>query len=100
MPGRGEAAGLKNVEAYSLEYVEDCFGPTTTRMPADRFPQQNGFTRTDSWLCFDGMITCERNGRIRMSCRAEVRARWVRTAVRPMVPAITDRRQWCQAPSL
>jgi hypothetical protein len=26
-------------EAYSLEYVEDFFGPRTTQMPADRLPQ-------------------------------------------------------------
>jgi hypothetical protein len=26
-------------EAYSLEYVEDVFGPRTTQMPADRLPQ-------------------------------------------------------------
>ena len=37
--GRCEAAGSKNPEAYSLEYVEDCFGPRTTQMPADRLPQ-------------------------------------------------------------
>ena len=29
----------KNRKAYSLEYVEDFFGPRTTQMPADRLPQ-------------------------------------------------------------
>jgi hypothetical protein len=29
--GRCEAAGLKNPEAYSLEYVEDFFEPRTTQ---------------------------------------------------------------------
>jgi hypothetical protein len=38
----------KKPEAYSLEYVEDVFGPRTTQMPADRLPQQNGMTRTGS----------------------------------------------------
>jgi hypothetical protein len=38
----------KKPEAYSLEYVEDFFAPRTTQMPADRLPQQNGMTRTDS----------------------------------------------------
>jgi hypothetical protein len=37
--GRCEAAGSKKPEAYSLEYVEDFFGPRTTQMPADRLPQ-------------------------------------------------------------
>jgi hypothetical protein len=37
--GRCEAAGSKKPEAYSLEYVEDVFGPRTTQMPADRLPQ-------------------------------------------------------------
>jgi hypothetical protein len=37
--GRCEAAGSKKPEAYSLEYVEDCFGPRTTQMPVDRLPQ-------------------------------------------------------------
>ncbi len=46
--GRCEAAGAKKPEAYSLEYVEDFFGPRTTQMPAARLPQQNGITRTDS----------------------------------------------------
>ena len=32
-------AGLKKPEAYSLEYVEDFFGPRRTQMPADRLPQ-------------------------------------------------------------
>lgn len=48
--GRYEAAGAKEPEAYSLEYVEDCFAPRTTQMPAARLPQQNGMTRTDSEL--------------------------------------------------
>jgi hypothetical protein len=46
--GRCEAAGSKKPEAYSLEYVEDVFGPRTTQMPANRLPQQNGITRADS----------------------------------------------------
>ena len=37
--GRCEAAGPKKQETYSLEYVEDFFGPRTTQMPADRLPQ-------------------------------------------------------------
>ena len=37
----------KKPEAYWLEYVGDLFGPSTTKMPADRLPQQNGLTRTD-----------------------------------------------------
>ncbi len=36
---RCEAAGSKKPEAYSLEYVEDCVGPRTTQMLADRLPQ-------------------------------------------------------------
>ena len=32
-------AGSKNLEAYSLEYVEDFFGPRTMQMSADRSPQ-------------------------------------------------------------
>jgi hypothetical protein len=47
--GRCEAAGPEKPEAYSLlEYVEDFFGPRTTQMLADRLPQENGITRTDS----------------------------------------------------
>ncbi len=46
--GSCKAAGMKKPEAYSLEYGEDFFGPRTTQMPADRLPQQNGMTRTDS----------------------------------------------------
>ena len=46
--GRCKAAGSKTPEAYSLEYVEDFFGPRTTQILADRLPQQNGITRTDS----------------------------------------------------
>jgi hypothetical protein len=30
--GRCEAAGAKKPEAYSLEYVEDFFGPRTTQV--------------------------------------------------------------------
>ena len=37
--GRGEAAGSNKPEAYSLEYVEDLFGPRTTQMPVNRLPQ-------------------------------------------------------------
>ena len=37
--GRCEAAGSKKPEAYSLEYVEDFFGPRTKQMPVDRLPQ-------------------------------------------------------------
>jgi hypothetical protein len=37
--GRCEAAGPNTPEAYSLEYVEDFFGPRTTQMPSDRLPQ-------------------------------------------------------------
>jgi hypothetical protein len=40
--GRCEAAGSEKPEAYSLEYVEDFFGPRTTQMLADRLLQQNG----------------------------------------------------------
>jgi hypothetical protein len=38
----------KKTGAYSLEHVEEFFGLRTTQMPADRLPQQNGMTRTDS----------------------------------------------------
>ena len=41
-------AGSKKPEAYSLEYGKNFFWPSTTQMPADRLPQQNGMTRTDS----------------------------------------------------
>lgn len=37
-------------KAYSREYVEDCFAPRTTQMPAACLPQQNGMTRTGSDL--------------------------------------------------
>ena len=37
--GRYEAAGSNKPESYSLEYVEDFFGPSTTQMPADHLPQ-------------------------------------------------------------
>jgi hypothetical protein len=33
---------------FPLEYGEDFFEPRTTQMPADRLPQENGRTRTDS----------------------------------------------------
>ena len=59
--GRCEAAGAKKPEAYSLEYVEDCFGPRTTQMPADHLPQQNGITQTGSeaevGTCCGGVCT-------------------------------------------
>jgi len=32
-------AGSKNPEAYSLEYGEDFFVPSTMQRPADRVPQ-------------------------------------------------------------
>gem|GEM_PF-1512471 len=37
--GRCETASAKKPEAYSLEYVEDFFGPRTMQMLADRLPQ-------------------------------------------------------------
>jgi hypothetical protein len=37
--GRCETAGSKTPEAYSLEYVEEFFGPRTTQMLADRLPE-------------------------------------------------------------
>jgi hypothetical protein len=36
---RCEAADPEKPEAYSLEYVEDFFGPSTTQMAADCSPQ-------------------------------------------------------------
>jgi hypothetical protein len=36
---RCEAAGPEKPEVYSLEYIEDFFGPRTTQMVADRSPQ-------------------------------------------------------------
>jgi hypothetical protein len=36
---RCEAAGPEKPEEYSLEYIEDFFGPSTTQMLADRSPQ-------------------------------------------------------------
>jgi hypothetical protein len=36
---RCEAAGPEKPEVYSLEYIEDFFGPSTTQMVADRSPQ-------------------------------------------------------------
>jgi hypothetical protein len=35
---RCEAAGPEKPEVYSLEYIEDFFGPRTTQMAADRSP--------------------------------------------------------------
>ena len=35
---RCEAAGPEKPEVYSLEYIEDVFGPSTTQMVADRSP--------------------------------------------------------------
>jgi hypothetical protein len=34
-----QAAGSEKLEAYSLEYVEDFSGPSTTQMVTDRSPQ-------------------------------------------------------------
>ncbi len=34
-----EGAGPEKPEVYSLEYIEDFFGPRTTQMVADRSPQ-------------------------------------------------------------
>jgi len=34
-PGAGPQAG----KSYSLEYIEDCFGPRAKQMGADRSPQ-------------------------------------------------------------
>jgi hypothetical protein len=36
---RCEAAGPEKPEVYLPEYIEDCFGPRTTQMVADRSPQ-------------------------------------------------------------
>jgi len=36
---RCEAAGPEKPEVYSLEYIEDFFGPSTTQKVADRSPQ-------------------------------------------------------------
>jgi hypothetical protein len=35
-------ARLEKPEAYSLEYVEDFFGPRTTQLVADQPLEQNG----------------------------------------------------------
>jgi len=35
---RCEATGPEKPEVYSLEYIEDFFGPRTTQMAADRSP--------------------------------------------------------------
>lgn len=43
-----QGCGHEQPEAYSLDYVEDVFWPSTTQMPAARVPQQNGMTRTDA----------------------------------------------------
>ena len=40
---RCEATGPEKPEVYSLEYVEDFFGPRKLQMVADRSPQQNGY---------------------------------------------------------
>ena len=37
--GQMEAAGPEKPEVYSLEYMEDFSGPSTTQMVADRSPQ-------------------------------------------------------------
>lgn len=37
---RCEAAGPEKPEVYSLEYIEDIFGPRTMQMAVDRSPQQ------------------------------------------------------------
>ncbi len=34
-----QGRSLETSEAYSLEYVEECFEPRTTQMLADRLPQ-------------------------------------------------------------
>jgi hypothetical protein len=41
--------------------VRDCFGPGTTQMPADRLPQQNGITRTDSYAAYlyESIVLCD-----------------------------------------
>jgi hypothetical protein len=36
---RCEAAGPEKPEVYSLEYIEDFFGTSTTQMAVDRSPQ-------------------------------------------------------------
>ncbi len=36
---RCEAAGSEKLEAYSLDYVEDFSGPSTTQIVADHSPQ-------------------------------------------------------------
>ncbi|MDF2460273.1 MAG: hypothetical protein K0S79_2689, partial [Nitrospira sp.] len=33
---------LENPEAYSLKYLADVFGPSTTQIPADRLSQLYG----------------------------------------------------------
>ncbi len=35
---RCKAAGLEKPEVYSLKYIEDFFGASTTQMAADRSP--------------------------------------------------------------
>ena len=39
---------LEKTGSIFAEYVEDFYGPRTTRMPADHLPQQNGITQTGS----------------------------------------------------
>ncbi len=39
---------LEKTGSVFAEYVEDCYGPRTRPMQADRSSQQNGMTRTDS----------------------------------------------------
>ena len=41
-------AGSKNRKRIRWNTLRIFFGPSTTQMPADRLPQQNGMTRTDS----------------------------------------------------
>ena len=43
-----QAAGPKQPEAYSLQYVEDCFELRTTQTIAELSPQPNGGSPTDS----------------------------------------------------
>jgi hypothetical protein len=46
---------MKEPEAYSLEYVEDFFGPRTTQMVADRSLQSIGQSRTGSQSGFSAL---------------------------------------------
>ena len=45
---RCKPADPEKPEPYSLEYVENCFGPSTTQMVPDRSPQETGPYRTGS----------------------------------------------------